>query len=103
FWVAPAPGASLFPYTTLFRSRGEGRLLQGSRGTGVCRVSEADRHERGGAGPRAVERRLPARERRHRQSSDAGRCLLEGHYGQARSEEHTSELQSLTNLRCRLL
>src|SRR2546429_1437625 len=54
------PRSTLFPYTTLFRSRG--------------RVAEQSDGERG----------------------DPGRCP-------ARSEEHTSELQSRLHLVCRLL
>src|SRR5258706_3531600 len=57
------PRSTLFPYTTLFRSRPRHRY---------------DRRGRSGDGTD----RLRAR---------------------ARSEEHTSELQSLTNLVCRLL
>src|SRR2546425_2070354 len=69
------PRSTLFPYTTLFRSRavaeaGEDEVLQGGR--------------RGGRGARlgADGREALARER---------------------SEEHTSELQSLAYLVCRLL
>src|SRR5438034_4127553 len=59
------PRSTLFPYTTLFRSRGPRleRLLAGLRG-------------------RAGPARVPAR---------------------PRSEEHTSELQSHSDLVCRLL
>src|SRR2546430_10041673 len=61
------PRSTLFPYTTLFRSRARsGRAANG-------------RLDRGDARP------PPARRRR------------------ARSEEHTSELQSQSNLVCRLL
>src|SRR2546430_11520146 len=64
------PRSTLFPYTTLFRSRGRGGDPGGGRG---------DR-------------------RGHRVGPD-------GHRGgrAARSEEHTSELQSQSNLVCRLL
>src|SRR5262249_56030460 len=55
------PRSTLFPYTTLFRSRGE------CRGPGVEHRSERGR--------------------------------IAGHHGgRRRSDEHTSELQSLTNL-----
>src|SRR5438093_6006474 len=66
------PRSTLFPYTTLFRSRD--------------RLVERRRDE---PGPFDVERRLP------RQGVDV--------LHDVRSEEHTSELQSLTNLVCRLL
>src|SRR2546426_7244811 len=70
------PRSTLFPYTTLFRSRlAAARLLR--RGA---------RHQRDDA-----DDGLLARDHR----PDAG--------GRARSEEHTSELQSPCNLVCRLL
>src|SRR5438093_8623149 len=62
------PRSTLFPYTTLFRSR----------------------RPRGRA---AARRRRPRSARRGRAPADRA----------PRSEEHTSELQSLTNLVCRLL
>src|SRR5687767_15523265 len=67
------PRSTLFPYTTLFRSR---RALRARR----CR----------GLAP--TERDPPKRRVRRR---EGGRPL--------RSEEHTSELQSLAYLVCRLL
>src|SRR2546430_12646445 len=72
------PRSTLFPYTTLFRSRdpAPARL-------------DRHRHRRQGAG------RPPAALRASRETGDAGR--------QVRSEEHTSELQSQSNLVCRLL
>src|SRR5258706_7305489 len=67
------PRSTLFPYTTLFRS---GQHL----GRGLGWLSQRAQ----GLAQRAFERR---------------KCA--GFVG--RSEEHTSELQSLTNLVCRLL
>src|SRR2546425_4573099 len=73
------PRSTLFPYTTLFRSP---RLAAG-RGCGpACR---RDAHEARG---------LPLRGLRSPRST---RRVV------ARSEEHTSELQSLAYLVCRLL
>src|SRR2546426_3655034 len=68
------PRSTLFPYTTLFRSRERRGGAQASEGGGR-RPNERERnvHERPGAA------------------------------GSARSEEHTSELQSPCNLVCRLL
>src|SRR5688572_32668496 len=81
--ILPPPRSTLFPYTTLFRSRGaaaaasaaedqhhrnHGRALRGARGLRT-RAAEAD---------------LVACRR-------------------GRSEEHSSELQSQSNLVCRLL
>src|SRR2546430_4376851 len=68
------PRSTLFPYTTLFRSPGNG-------GRGAPRASRAGPGAGGGA---ARQHSATRRER-------------------ARSEEHTSELQSQSNLVCRLL
>src|SRR2546427_7861522 len=70
------PRSTLFPYTTLFRSDGEPPLA------------------RRGRGGRHVRPRTRLRRRRLR-SRVRGRTW--------RSEEHTSELQSQSNLVCRLL
>src|SRR5258706_8562955 len=76
------PRSTLFPYTTLFRSQhAVPRVL--------CRGA-ARRRPLAGAASRID------RERRQRSSPRGERSA-------ARSEEHTSELQSLTNLVCRLL
>src|SRR2546430_10344896 len=82
------PRSTLFPYTTLFRSRlARGRLLRGEDDLPVLKRQVKCRR-RGFS-----DRRL------HRQFVDprlpVGRVL--------RSEEHTSELQSQSNLVCRLL
>src|SRR2546425_7578575 len=77
------PRSTLFPYTTLFRSRMVHRVVVHQRG-------EMDqlhhRRERHGAGVVA-----------------AGRLVAEQQQRGTRSEEHTSELQSLAYLVCRLL
>src|SRR5687768_18575528 len=68
------PRSTLFPYTTLFRSTGR-------RSTGrIPRTARRPHHRRGPPSPRA---------------RSSGR--------DARSEEHTSELQSRLHLVCRLL
>src|SRR5258706_2360554 len=72
------PRSTLFPYTTLFRSLGEPQPPGGA-------LQEL---HRGSLAP--LRRRLRAQRR------EASSMKL-------RSEEHTSELQSLTNLVCRLL
>src|SRR2546425_7293363 len=80
------PRSTLFPYTTLFRSgRSEGRrpsLLCGGR-------REQDSPSRGHSGTRS---RHCGSTSSHARGSRA-----------PRSEEHTSELQSLAYLVCRLL
>src|SRR2546427_8752571 len=69
------PRSTLFPYTTLFRSR-------------PAAAAEAERPE-----VEATRRRVCGGELGHRG----------GHGERERSEEHTSELQSQSNLVCRLL
>src|SRR2546430_10202216 len=78
--IRPPPRSTLFPYTTLFRSS----LQHGSR-------SQSHRQ--------FVWRRfllpfVPGSHLRNRRRA---------HSPRARSEEHTSELQSQSNLVCRLL
>src|SRR3712207_7182689 len=80
------PRSTLFPYTTLFRSR-----RRGARGPDRC-----------GGGAPADRRRpgLPHGAGAEREAADRRRGP---HRGAARSEEHTSELQSRQYLVCRLL
>src|SRR3989475_1412446 len=83
------PRSTLFPYTTLFRSGlVAGHLLGNGRRVGCLR--QALGH---GGGQQA-----------HRARLDLGQARGSAvqHEGQ-RSEEHTSELQSQSNLVCRLL
>src|SRR5258706_5220573 len=86
------PRSTLFPYTTLFRSGG----LRVHRSGSVLR-GEA-RSVLGSSAPNAhlVERAYLAQGVEMRRRLDAAA-------EERRSEEHTSELQSLTNLVCRLL
>src|SRR5258706_10254078 len=82
------PRSTLFPYTTLFRSLRAGR---------ACPTGRAAAGGRGERPPREDRRRARALRRARSHGAD-------GPEGRApRSEEHTSELQSLTNLVCRLL
>src|SRR2546430_3838871 len=73
------PRSTLFPYTTLFRSEREQQQADG----------DGERHDRRGG----------------REAAGGGRQELSkgGDDGVGRSEEHTSELQSQSNLVCRLL
>src|SRR5437016_8031106 len=85
------PTSTLFPYTTLFRSHQGGAEHQ--------RHHRADPH-----GPLPLGRHTVTRQRRRRSwTSRAGSLLVKIALPATRSEEHTSELQSLTNLVCRLL
>src|SRR5690606_41376954 len=80
------PRSTLFPYTTLFRSRGRRR-----------------HHGADGRGDPPRPGRPGAAHRRHQQDGQARRQSGSRAAGAARSEEHTSELQSRENLVCRLL
>src|SRR5256885_7479467 len=81
------PRSTLFPYTTLFRSRLRGRLSAGAARSGHAEAGRGFLDD-GGARRRADARRCAA--------ADQTLHLR-------RSEEHTSELQSPCNLVCRLL
>src|SRR5438270_7816187 len=88
FWIRAPPRSTLFPYTTLFRSirldrrhRDDGRDRRHPPVTGCTARVQPDRRERRRTAPRGA---AAARAR-------------------GRSEEHTSELQSQSNLVCRLL
>src|SRR3712207_8408565 len=85
------PRSTLFPYTTLFRSRAGGPGHRADSATAAAqRVPRRRPRRRAGAVPARVGAALPAlRQERPR--------------GVARSEEHTSELQSRQYLVCRLL
>src|SRR5262245_62180957 len=82
--VRRPPGSTLFPYTTLFRS--------------PVRHRAGRREDRGQALPR---RQGPVVHDLRGQPVAAPEPAQEGREG--RSEEHTSELQSLRHLVCRLL
>src|SRR5688572_32531297 len=79
------PRSTLFPYTTLFRSAHRADAERPRR-------RRSDGQPRDGAGERGVR---PESRGRSRPRPRGGR--------RGRSEEHTSELQSQSNLVCRLL
>src|SRR5436309_7938411 len=96
------PRSTLFPYTTLFRSGG--KQIAADRphqvfagGVLVIRVFQIINHLLHVSPGRGVVDSARASE----ESGRAGRDHEAG--GVARSEEHTSELQSRENLVCRLL
>src|SRR5690242_21136279 len=80
------PRSTLFPYTTLFRSR------DGSLSIGVEDSILRKNHFRS-----------PKEELTPRELLSAAEDARRSGKSQARSEEHTSELQSHVNLVCRLL
>src|SRR2546427_5067060 len=75
------PKSTLFPYTTLFRSR-DGRSETRRS------LPEGESEDQG---------------RRARRSDHQRPCAADAEFQGPRSEEHTSELQSQSNLVCRLL
>src|SRR2546426_7654209 len=81
------PRSTLFPYTTLFRSRERRHRPRGELGVGDAEPPERQRRRR-----EVHDRLPPCREPRVHPRQRA-----------PRSEEHTSELQSPCNLVCRLL
>src|SRR2546425_8124401 len=81
------PRSTLFPYTTLFRSSGQ------SRYRGNCRLPIVR-----DCSPRLLASVRFGRSPRRRRTPADYRSSQ-----RARSEEHTSELQSLAYLVCRLL
>src|SRR2546425_2397953 len=83
------PRSTLFPYTTLFRSHGDG--VPAGRRAAAAGAERADQHV-----PRAV---LAHRGRGGEGVPRRGEAAR----AEGRSEEHTSELQSLAYLVCRLL
>src|SRR5687767_15757018 len=82
------PRSTLFPYTTLFRSRGVGLDGRRHRLEGSAAAAAAQQEPTLGGRAQAPGERAVVR----RGARDGGR-----------SEEHTSELQSLAYLVCRLL
>src|SRR5687767_15337698 len=79
------PRSTLFPYTTLFRSAHEDELARFDRSIAVAAECGARHFVLGGGAVRSTGRRA------------------EDYVVMAKSEEHTSELQSLAYLVCRLL
>src|SRR5947199_3668819 len=79
------PRSTLFPYTTLFRSQGVGQRWGGEP-------------QRPGAGTQLAEQALGVGQEHALEREDADRGVQRG-----RSEEHTSELQSLRHIVCRLV
>src|SRR2546427_3229011 len=82
------PRSTLFPYTTLFRSGRRLAVVFRSTVVATARARAAD-HDGGGGGAHASAQ---VRSQRDRHAVPL-----------PRSEEHTSELQSQSNLVCRLL
>src|SRR5688572_30969042 len=89
--IRPPPRSTLFPYTTLFRSRMGADVDPGLFGDGDDALVEDANPLPHLLGGDVAVRRIGLR----RGGGGVG--------GRPRSEEHTSELQSQSNLVCRLL
>src|SRR2546421_7835482 len=81
------PRSTLFPYTTLFRSQEDGVASRAGVGAECAGNAALRVHDCSGCG------NLPGTER----------CRAARRNRRRRSEEHTSELQSRSDLVCRLL
>src|SRR5258705_3406383 len=82
------PRSTLFPYTTLFRSSNRGAAVRSAGRADLAHTMRGFRDARSVAG---IAEQVPEGLFRQRASRNP------------RSEEHTSELQSLRHLVCRLL
>src|SRR3712207_8542440 len=83
------PRSTLFPYTTLFRSHQHVVVVPREAGQRLGHREQGQRRDGG--------------ERHARKSTSVGWITLAVACNAARSEEHTSELQSRQYLVCRLL
>src|SRR5438309_2679858 len=94
--LPPPPRSTLFPYTTLFRSK-----TSAVRGCRDCSVS------RNGATAQEIQRLCHSTRSGSRSLQANGKRRSQEGTGledfEIRSEEHTSELQSQFHLVCRLL
>src|SRR2546430_8776836 len=90
------PRSTLFPYTTLFRSLVPHDALRGPRDRPTAAAAAATGRLAAADGDRV------GRDAR-RGVAGGGAGHPAGHRRGRRSEEHTSELQSQSNLVCRLL
>src|SRR5437016_9954817 len=88
--IRPPPRSTLFPYTTLFRSE----LFRSGMNMHQLLLRNRRLEQRVAAGRHLAQSRADGEQ-------DVG--VADSRRQLRRSEEHTSELQSLTNLVCRLL
>src|SRR5205823_10276493 len=96
--IPPPPSSTLFPYTTLFRSQQVSDDRAGERRLHHVDLSRREQHDRDRELRGVAEGRVEEpSEFRPDPVGDRLRRLPD------RSEEHTSELQSLAYLVCRLL
>src|SRR3712207_8050478 len=91
------PRSTLFPYTTLFRSVDDGRVVFAGERGGRLQILLLDV----ASGTTTAVTRAPYLAFAPR--AVGGRLRLLNREGWGRSEEHTSELQSRQYIECRLL
>src|SRR5205823_11755195 len=92
----PPPSSTLFPYTTLFRSNASRSL------TRPWSSSRNDKYQCMSC-PLPTPRSSTTSSRKKKRLADSSTPHVEKSRVPSRSEEHTSELQSLAYLVCRLL
>src|SRR2546429_5211905 len=93
------PRSTLFPYTTLFRSK----ILEAALRVAAVLSNHAERGALGGLRNQPIKIGCIVGDKPHA-GGIRGAVLGEAHDGlHERSEEHTSELQSRLHLVCRLL
>src|SRR5947208_5871385 len=94
--IHPQPRSTLFPYTTLFRSPFDSRLIRSVE----KQLREHKWYE-------TIEIREYGKVKGHKylplEKAGDHKNFFERYWGAKRSEEHTSELQSPDHLVCRLL
>src|SRR5687768_1131172 len=96
------PRPPLFPYTTLFRSENDSTGAADEVGQAAMqRQRRAQSHQHEGLDQQAADHEQRDRHTRRLDLQEDG--ARNGGKGEARSEEHTSELQSRLHLVCRLL
>src|SRR3712207_7852660 len=94
------PRSTLFPYTTLFRSvQALERIAENVRGD----IADAGPHPEAGSGCEQLLQRGAAQKPELGQLDSVVQAVDARGFDNARSEEHTSELQSRQYLVCRLL
>src|SRR2546421_2110011 len=92
------PRSTLFPYTTLFRSSGRGVVLMGAYlllSASTARTGDRRRRHAARLSASLPDRKSTRLNSSHDQISYAVFCL--------KKKKHTSELQSRSDLVCRLL
>src|SRR3712207_8056534 len=97
------PRSTLFPYTTLFRSKAERNARDGAEPSLAAGVESDDGSDADGCHRDSRLLCAAADVARSAERRQASRLVGDTSGGRVRSEEHTSELQSRQYLVCRLL